>query len=185
MQLTAWMKVHERNYVWLGLTNKRKEGTFEWSSGRQTSFNVTKYWNSGQSNSSFDCAYIFQGKLGTYKCSTSGLHFMCQKRHWAGKEEKDEDYKITSRKRGSPRNTNAREIDFPGRAIASSWNNLPSFWYLSEGFDLPHIFPFEYLRNCIKECICGRALALACSFRPSAVGPSLARARPHHKPLGA
>ena len=92
------MKVHERNYVWLGLTNKRKEGTFEWSSGRQTSFNVTKYWNSGQSNSSFDCAYIFQGKLGTYKCSTSGLHFMCQKRHWAGKEKKDEDYKITSRK---------------------------------------------------------------------------------------
>lgn len=59
------------DYLWIGLTDRAKEGTWRWNSGRDVTFTA---WRSGEPNDAFgkeDCAmhyYKHDGKWNDFGC---------------------------------------------------------------------------------------------------------------------
>ena len=82
-QFKVWLKLinKESSGVWIGMTDQKKEGIYEWKSGRGgLSFDVTKHWASGEPDgASDDCLLVQESILYDYDCSGSWFG-ACQKR---------------------------------------------------------------------------------------------------------
>ena len=82
-QFNIWLKLinKESDVFWIGMTDQKKEGIYEWKSGRGgLSFDITKHWASGEPDgASDDCLLVQESILYDYDCSGSWFG-ACQKR---------------------------------------------------------------------------------------------------------
>merc|ERR1712117_333348 len=86
-QLINWMRTEE--LVWIGLSDRTKEGVFVWDSGHALSGHVAKHWSKGEPNNvgnNEDCVEIWKhdGKSGISngmndRSCTTKAKFVCQK----------------------------------------------------------------------------------------------------------
>ena len=84
MQFIEWARSHLGNVgVWIGLTDRREEGTFVWASGRELSADVSAHleikWQPGEKQR--DCAAvktIINGGIQDMRCGWE-RNFVCQK----------------------------------------------------------------------------------------------------------
>lgn len=85
-ELTKWISTDAR--YWIGLTDRQKEGTFLWGSGRKLSATIARYWGHEQPNkqgppghySNVDCVVVHGiDGMNDYQCSYK-WGFICQKR---------------------------------------------------------------------------------------------------------
>ena len=80
MQLNDWIKGNAE--FWIGLSDRKQEGTFVWESGRQLSAEIAAHWGPSQPNNvggNEDCTVVTEAKtLYDYPC-TRMYAFVCQK----------------------------------------------------------------------------------------------------------
>ena len=84
-QFVAWL-IETNRYaydVWIGMTDLREEGNYEWRSGRTSSFDVARHWGQGGdqgSDSDYDCLGVSDGQMWVNPCTFSRRYGACQKR---------------------------------------------------------------------------------------------------------
>lgn len=78
----------ERIYVWIGMTDERVEGEWEWKSGATPSFDLSKstHWAPGQpqNTTNQDCLCVRESTLRDCHCVGQKGGLVCEKRK-AGK----------------------------------------------------------------------------------------------------
>ena len=94
LQFTAWIKLESRMWYefWIGLTDSKEEGVYEWRSGRPLSPELGRHWKAGEPNNyrgNEYCVQMYGLEMNDKDCSNY-MNFVCERRNvTAGEEYKE------------------------------------------------------------------------------------------------
>ena len=74
----------EHKTVWIGMTDERVEGKWEWKSGATPSFDLSKstHWKPGEPDNlnNDDCLFVLKSKLYDCYCGLGRPFLVCERR---------------------------------------------------------------------------------------------------------
>ena len=90
-QFTAWIKLKSRQWYefWIGLTDSREEGVYQWGSGRPLSTELNRYWKYGEPDNYKNrqhCVQMYNLEINDKTCSNY-RNFVCERRNVTSRGE--------------------------------------------------------------------------------------------------